>query len=90
MLICVPAFFQKIPGVYKQYSNNDYKTVSDAYECASTCNNGDITPCNSFEYCPKTKLCSLSSSHANEGVLIASTANCDFYASKFSIFPLDF
>ena len=55
--------------------------VSDVYECASSCNNGDVTPCNSFEYCPGANLCSLSKSHANEGTIITSTAGCDFYAS---------
>ena len=79
------AFYQKIPGVYKQFSNDMYETVSDAAACATACNNGDITPCNSFEYCPGSNLCTLSTHHASDGLAVNNQGTCDFYASELVV-----
>ena len=84
-LLFSSAFYQKIPGVYKQFSNDKYETVSDAAACATACNNGEITPCNSFEYCPGTNLCTLSTHHASDGLAVNNQGTCDFYASKLII-----
>lgn len=74
------SFYQKIPGVYKQYSNDQYITVTDAVSCAVACNSDQYQPCNSFEYCPGQQLCTLSKHHASDGTTIPNTGTCDFYA----------
>ena len=83
--IIVSAFYQKVSGAYQRYSNDKTETLPDANSCAAACNNGDVNPCNSFEYCAATNLCSLSMKHANDGTVMQGQGNCDYYASKWAI-----
>ncbi|KAK3607662.1 hypothetical protein CHS0354_010649 [Potamilus streckersoni] len=73
-------FYRRIPGVYMQFANDKALTTDDEYGCASQCNQNADFVCNSFDYCPGTKTCTLSKTHTEDGKLTDSSGQCDHFA----------
>lgn len=72
--------FQKLPGKVVQFNNDAViRNIKTADMCAYLCNGNVNFTCNSFEYCPSSKVCTLSKIHTDDGNVVSSTQQCDLY-----------
>lgn len=87
-LVYVVERFQKLPGKVVQFNNDAViRNIKTADMCAYLCNGNVNFTCNSFEYCPSSKVCTLSKIHTDDGNVVSSTQQCDLYDRTFILWP---
>nr|XP_022319141.1 uncharacterized protein LOC111121934 [Crassostrea virginica] len=72
--------YQKIQGkVVQSHNDATFNGFTSASDCADQCTTFGNWTCNSFEFCPTTKTCTLSKIHTADGNVLQSTQSCDLY-----------
>ncbi|XP_041360235.1 uncharacterized protein LOC121376435 [Gigantopelta aegis] len=83
------AKFQKWSGLMANYQDDmNYQQIGSATTCADLCDQQTRGTCNSFDYCPKSQVCSLSGLYTSDGKKLSNAPTCSHF-SRVLTGPVD-
>lgn len=76
------AEFTKLSILMKNLGSSAvYSNLKSAEDCANACLSTNKFPCNSFDFCPDSSKCYLSSQHISTGKQPSTNTSCQHYSS---------